>query len=627
MKRAGASCGLTFSCPADLQAAVAVATQAGYDFLALPIVHPRYRLPEVFSAASKLPGESESIEDSKCRRGVAFTRSDLLLTSADWSSLIVGLLSRHLNLESENAAVRRGAEETLKRELSFASHLGLPAIMVPLTKLNNANLARNIYGYMLKVGHSHGQVWLKVPMYNVEGGDEDDTWNWWDQFRSCADTDKKLNLALVVGREEMDEKRLQRWLGEPVRCLVLPTSIFLANKRGFPVLPRVVQATLRPFIGQRVQFLIEGRNMGHDVRFHQQYLDHLVQTQEASVVDPVKQYAQGYEDYLQSPLQPLMDNLESGTYEVFEKDPVKYSEYQRAIHMALLDRVTDEEAKTKTIVVMVLGAGRGPLVRASLKAAEMGGRKVKVYAVEKNTNAVVTLLTQKEEQWGDQVDVISGDMRDWKNNQELADIVVSELLGSFGDNELSPECLYDAQHLFRPDAISIPCSYTSFVGPLQSAKLYHEVRNSFDPDKNPHAHYETPYVVHLQNRTELAPPQPLFTFVHPLRGQIDNTRYEKLTFDIDMDSELHGFGGYFECTLYKDVMISINPATHSKGMFSWFPIFFPLKAPVKLFKGNEVELHFWRLNNSKQVWYEWCVTKPVPVPIHNPNGRSYTIGL
>ena len=66
---------------------------------------------------------------------------------------------------------------------------------------------------------------------------------------------------------------------------------------------------------------------------------------------------------------------------------------------------------------------------------------------------------------------------------------------------------------------------------------------------------------------------------------------------------------------------------HFLGMFSWFPIFFPLRNPVKLHQGDEVELHFWRLNNSKQVWYEWCITKPVAVPIHNPNGRSYTIGL
>lgn len=32
----------------------------------------------------------------------------------------------------------------------------------------------------------------------------------------------------------------------------------------------------------------------------------------------------------------------------------------------------------------------------------------------------------------------------------------SELLGSFGDNELSPECLDGAQRFLRPDGVSIP---------------------------------------------------------------------------------------------------------------------------------------------------------------------------
>ena len=47
------------------------------------------------------------------------------------------------------------------------------------------------------------------------------------------------------------------------------------------------------------------------------------------VPDTVSQFARGYEDYLQCPLQPLMDNLESQTYEIFEKDPIKYSQYQK----------------------------------------------------------------------------------------------------------------------------------------------------------------------------------------------------------------------------------------------------------------------------------------------------------
>ena len=64
-----------------------------------------------------------------------------------------------------------------------------------------------------------------------------------------------------------------------------------------------------------------------------------------------------------------MDNLESGTYEVFEKDPVKYREYQNAIHHALVDRLDIENVEKVEVVVMVLGAGRGPLVRATLRVS------------------------------------------------------------------------------------------------------------------------------------------------------------------------------------------------------------------------------------------------------------------
>ena len=53
----------------------------------------------------------------------------------------------------------------------------------------------------------------------------------------------------------------------------------------------------------------------------------------------------------------------------------------------------------------------------------------------------------------------------------------------------------------KPDAISIPSSYTSWIGPLQSSKLYQEVRGSSDPEKNPEAHFETPCKnpIELQN--------------------------------------------------------------------------------------------------------------------------------
>lgn len=53
-----------------------------------------------------------------------------------------------------------------------------------------------------------------------------------------------------------------------------------------------------------------------------------------------------------------------------------------------------------------------------MKASETTGRKVKVFAVEKNPYAIVTLFTLKEEVWKDKVDVIPGDMRNWKPRED-----------------------------------------------------------------------------------------------------------------------------------------------------------------------------------------------------------------
>lgn len=50
---------------------------------------------------------------------------------------------------------------------------------------------------------------------------------------------------------------------------------------------------------------------------------------------------------------------------------------------------------------MVVGAGRGPLVRAAINASTNTNRKIKVYVIEKNPNAIVTLKSLKDELWTD----------------------------------------------------------------------------------------------------------------------------------------------------------------------------------------------------------------------------------
>ncbi|KAH9303190.1 hypothetical protein KI387_014773, partial [Taxus chinensis] len=366
----------------------------------------------------------------------------------------------------------------------------------------------------------------------------------------------------------------------------------------------------------------DGQLRKHPLKPYLDYIGYLYQRTEP--LSEQERFEIGYRDFLQAPLQPLMDNLEAQTYETFEKDTMKYDQYQKAVHAALLDRVPEDKASAIITVLMVVGAGRGPLVRASLQAARETGRNLRVYAVEKNPNAVVTLNSLiKLEGWEDVVTVVSGDMRQWAA-PEKADILVSELLGSFGDNELSPECLDGAQRFLKEDGISIPSSYTSFIQPITASKLYNDVKSHKDI-----THFETAYVVKLHSVARLAPSQPVFTFIHPnFSPRRDNRRYKKLLFELPADTGsvlVHGFAGYFDATLYKDIHLGIEPSTATPNMFSWFSIFFPLRRPVYIPAGSALEAQFWRCTGATKVWYEWAVTGPSVSPIHNCGGRSYWV--
>lgn len=55
------------------------------------------------------------------------------------------------------------------------------------------------------------------------------------------------------------------------------------------------------------------------------------------------------------------------------------------------------------------------------------------------------------------------------------DIIVSELLGSFADNELSPECLDGVTSILKPTTISIPQSYRSYIAPIQSLRMHQSI--------------------------------------------------------------------------------------------------------------------------------------------------------
>lgn len=123
----------------------------------------------------------------------------------------------------------------------------------------------------------------------------------------------------------------------------------------------------------------------------------------------------------------------------------------------------------EAIVVLYFGAGRGPLIRRAMAAAKSTGANIKVVALDKNPNAIVTLRNMIiNEGLQDKVILLAGDMRKIDTDAMKGDILMSELLGSFGDNELSPECLIPTERFLKPGGIYMPWSYTNHVLPLSS---------------------------------------------------------------------------------------------------------------------------------------------------------------
>ena len=192
----------------------------GFDFVVAPLVHPRYRRP----AAGALP------------RGTfqpPFTRSDLLLTSSQWGSQVVGSASPWIDCDAGCAALARDSAAALQQELAWAAHLGLQAVVLPPppTPLRGANFAR-ILNQSLE-GLASQALWLRIPAAAAgaagstaaaaggaaggAAGVAGDPWEWWNQLRFLCHHHPRLGVMLELGADLPSEDNLARWRGEPLK--------------------------------------------------------------------------------------------------------------------------------------------------------------------------------------------------------------------------------------------------------------------------------------------------------------------------------------------------------------------------------------------------------------------------
>merc|ERR1711953_53556 len=150
-----------------------------------------------------------------------------------------------------------------------------------------------------------------------------------------CDQNERLEVALRLTEDLPIEYQqdYKRWQGEPVKAIIIPQSLFRLNASGHPTLLKHHQqfilslAHLNPFViieMTSAQFYDDELN--GSIRYFQKYIKNRLWPSQKEI-DSVQRYAKGFEDTLQSPLQPLMHHLESSTYEVFEKDPIKYEQY------------------------------------------------------------------------------------------------------------------------------------------------------------------------------------------------------------------------------------------------------------------------------------------------------------
>lgn len=265
-KRKRMSCALEIQCPINIQKCLLEASQSGYHFIVVDVVHPNYSRNLIEKDPEKIIG-----------------RTDRVLSGTDWNRLIVGKINSVIDVDSEVESYRQSSKILLTQELGFANHLGLPAIMLYLRRKSNPMLAHMLFN--LFTAGCHSQYWITLPMLHISSfsplcnGDKvEDTWEWWNDLRTLCHYDKHLCLALEVPdiKYSISDLKVERWLGEPVKALIIPTNLFLTNHHKQPVLAKAHQELIQKFMTLDVQYIIKGPSYhGNSHKQYNAYLNFL----------------------------------------------------------------------------------------------------------------------------------------------------------------------------------------------------------------------------------------------------------------------------------------------------------------------------------------------------------------
>jgi len=247
-------------------------------------------------------------------------------------------------------------------------------------------------------------------------------------------------------------------------------------------------------------------------------------------------------------------------------------------------------------VVLDLGTGCGPL---AFFAAEAGARRV--IAIEQQHSADVASFLARH--LGYTIDVIHA--RSTKTDvPELADLLVTETLGSFGLEERILTSVIDAKkRLLKPGSILIPSALTLVAVPVEMPAEYERLVTTWRTSK--YGFDLSPLVVFASNSYYAADvdashylADPAETIAISLAAIDDANVRGRAVFSATRGGMLHGFGGWFRATLAPGIELS----NARPGETHWRQVFLPVEHPIAVNAGTNIELE---LESYDGVAWRW----------------------
>ncbi|MEN2496025.1 MAG: Protein arginine N-methyltransferase 5 [Marteilia pararefringens] len=561
----------------------------------------------------------------------------ICLKPSEWIKIISHVDCRKFNrvaAEEEDIDFQTKIE-ILKYSISLTNHLGCYGILLDVNESTDIVQLSQILSSMAA---KDLKVWINLNLYSESR--IENIWKKWIILNNLVGHLQNIGICITIyeSLESIDDILWKKFLSESIKCIIFSKDSLRQSNSSFSSFHKSLLSDCWK-IKSTACVRLNTFDQFKDIYFEVSRL--------FSIKDPkslMSEFTDGFKNVLLEPLQPLTDNMQSEIYSIFEVDETKYNQYRKSISISLkamhsfieqkgkkIGKSSDvesigDDSNSNVVVILVIGPGRGPLVTIVIEESEALEIPIELHAVEKNDFEIPTLEFRNKSEWNNVVKIHHGDVRSWNFDNKIH-LIVSELLGSFGDNELSPEILDCTQRFISEFGLYIPADSKSYIAPIMSDGLNRaicaEKLSVREGDK-----YLKCYVSYLDQYFLIDEPKEAFHFTHPNLAAIPcYEKYQCLEFKAKSDATLHAFAGYFTADLLDGIELSTKPDTHTENLISWFPIVFPIRVPVMVKKSDIIEFHIWRRNNNHHVWYEWTITSPIVLDIHNVNGENSKMSL